>query len=151
MPVGRDGRRKCALVLLAAALLSSAAGSIAADPDQRQLLVLSRPEADALLRGMRVYLESIEGIITSMSANAMPKAAASARRSGHAMLGDVALTTALKLPPDFVLMSADTHRKFDELAESAERPGAKLAVMQNLSAILANCTSCHAMYRVAPH
>jgi cytochrome c556 len=56
---------------------------------------------------------------------------------------------ALKLPPEFVAVSIDTHQKFDDLAAAASSGATKAKVLEDLAHILTNCTSCHAGYRLA--
>lgn len=118
--------------------------------DEREDIVLSSSERAEMLRGMRLYLESIERIVSGMSSNKMPEVASGASASGMKMLSDVSILTAAKLPIGFIQMATDTHQKFDALSETALKVGTKLVVMQHLAGILANCTSCHAMYRIAP-
>lgn len=137
------------LLLAAATAPGGAHAGQQTDGDAREAIVLSAGESAEMLRGMRLYLESVEKIISGMSANKMPAVADGAKTSGMAMLGEISILTAAKLPPSFIVMATDTHQKFDALAEAARTAGTKLVVMQHLSAILANCTSCHAMYRIS--
>jgi hypothetical protein len=102
---------------------------------------------------MRVYLESTRGIIEALADRKMSVVAENARKAGTGALHDVRLSVAAKLPPEFVLLSMDTHQKFDALsryADAAGRIGGKTEVLQHLSDILANCTACHATYRIRP-
>ena len=103
--------------------------------------------------GMRVYLESTRGIIEALADRKMSVVAENARKAGTGALHDVPLSVAAKLPPEFVLLSMDTHQKFDALsryADAAGRTGGKTEVLQHLRDILANCTACHATYRIWP-
>ena len=58
----------------------------------------------------------------------------------------------MKMPPEFRMLGMDTHKRFDALALEAESIGDQQAVMKQLSGILANCSGCHAAWRltVAP-
>lgn len=103
-----------------------------------------------MLAGMRVFLESIEGITRGLAENKMPLVARSAKRSGWGMMDASAAATALKLPPEFVAISIDTHQKFDDLAAEASSGTTKAHVLRRLSDLLANCTSCHGSYRLSP-
>jgi len=100
--------------------------------------------------GMRAFLESVEGITQGIAEGSKQRVAASARRSGWAMMDDAATAMALKLPPEFVAVSIDTHQKFDDLAAAAEAGAAKGKLLGDLGQILTNCTACHASYRLSP-
>lgn len=134
---------------LLAACGAAQPGLTTAGPDERTVVTLSAKEARDLQRGMRIYLESVQGIIDGANRNDMRQVASSAERSGTGMVSGLSLADALSLPPEFVGMALDTHQKFDELARSARRRVGKREVMLQLDAILINCTACHASYRLA--
>jgi hypothetical protein len=98
---------------------------------------------------MRQYLASVQGVIDALSRSDRAQASGSARKAGVDMLRDVSASVAVKLPPDFLMLSMDTHQRFDALAHAAAAGESKAEMMQHLSAILANCTACHASYRLA--
>ncbi|MFN3623892.1 MAG: hypothetical protein ACK4TP_07490 [Hyphomicrobium sp.] len=116
----------------------------------QQPLHLSAHESEHMRAGMRAFLESIEGVTRGIAENKRSAIARSAKRSGWSMMDATATETALKLPPQFVAVSIDTHQKFDDLAASASSGAPKAKLLEDLGHILANCTSCHAMYRLAP-
>lgn len=128
-----------------------AAGTAAPSPlmggDARARIDISAKEREEIRAGMRAYLESIQGIVEGLARHKMGNVAKSAAKGGERMLADVSLQLVMKLPPDFVMISADTHRKLDELATVARETGTKLAVTDKLAEVLENCTSCHARYR----
>lgn len=134
--------------LLLAACGAAQPGLTTGGPDERAVVTLSAKEARALQKGMRIYLESVQGIIDGANRNDMRQVAKSAERSGTGMVSGLSLTDALALPPEFVGMALDTHQKFDELASSARQRAGKRQVMQQLDAILVNCTACHAAFRL---
>jgi hypothetical protein len=123
----------------AAQLSSRAAG--------REPIQLSPNEREQLRLGMRVYLESIEGITRALAENKLPLAAKSAEKSGMGMMGEEEIEIAMKLPPEFVALSLDTHQKFDALGLEAARGGTKIGALKQLDEILVNCTACHATFR----
>lgn len=145
-------RKSMALLLFFAAWGSSFPTAARADDDGRTTITLDEAERDALLAGMRQYLASIQGIVTSLAANHTGEVEESAKLSGAKMLMDVSPATAARLPVGFISISFDTHDKFDNLAELAARSGSRTEVLAAVRDILNNCTSCHAMYRlvVAP-
>lgn len=115
--------------------------------DAREKIQLSFREREQIRAGMRAYLESVQGIVEGLAQHKMAVVARNADKSGERMVADVPVALALRLPPQFVLMSVDTHRKFDELAKAARETRTKLAVTSKLNEVLMNCTSCHAMFR----
>lgn len=118
--------------------------------DGRATIRLPAAERAHFRKGMRIYLESVEGIIDGMSKHKMALVAKAAKKSGVGMVKDVSLETVLGVPPEFSLMSMDTHEKFDDLAKTARENGTKLEVMNKLSTILGACTACHAAYKLTP-
>lgn len=133
-----------ALALAAALAVVPTAGR---GGDVRVRVEVSSAEREEIRAGMRAYLESVQGIVEGLAQHKMAVVARSAEKSGERMVKDVSLAVALKLPPEFVMISVDTHKKFDELARAARETRTKLAVTAKLSEVLMNCTSCHAMYR----
>ena len=64
-------------------------------------------------------------------------------------MDEEAIEIAIKLPPEFVALSLDTHQKFDALGLEAARGGTKIGALKQLDEILANCTACHATFRLS--
>jgi len=119
-------------------------------PDTRTRIFLSRKESEDLRRGMRSYLESIQGIVDAAGENDMARVAKRAEASGMGMVADVSPAIITRLPPQFIVLSIDTHHKFEQLAVEAARNGSSGRTMDRLRGILANCTTCHSAYRLAP-
>lgn len=118
--------------------------------DTRETLALTSSERDHMLAGMRTYLQSIQGIVEGLARNRMDRVAASAAKSGKALLDGANAGLVLVVPPAFTGMSLDTHAKFDDLAARARGGASKGEIMNDLGALLTNCTGCHATYRVEP-
>lgn len=140
-------------VCVAVCAVFAASGTpVGAGSDGRTTIHLPAAERAHFRKGMRVYLESIEGIIDGMAKHKMALVAKAAKKSGVSMVKDVSLDTALGLPPEFAMISMDTHEKFDELAKTARENGvSKLQITNQLSTILAACTSCHSAFKLASH
>jgi hypothetical protein len=118
-------------------------------PGERTAVRLSAAQGEHFRYGMRQYLSSVQGVVEALSRSDRAQASGSARKAGVDMLRDVSASVAVNLPPEFLMLSMDTHQKFDALAQSAGAGESKAEMMQHLSAILANCTACHASYRFA--
>jgi hypothetical protein len=135
------------LCLLACLVPVSSSG--AAEEDARTSIRLSAADGEHLRRGMRNYLESVEGVVQALSANDMAGVALAAGKSGARLMAGASLTAVIGLPPQFALMSAATHQRFDDLAEAARNGASRSTALERLGEILASCTSCHAMYRIS--
>lgn len=140
----------CALIAGCYTLGADKSAANSSRGDDRTPITLSPAERVHFREGMRGYLESIEGIIDGMTKHKMPLVAKAAKKSGMGMVKDVSVGTAISLPPEFVMMSVDTHEKFDDLAKEAKEVGTKLAVMNKLSTLMANCNACHSGFRLSP-
>ena len=146
-------RAVAAMVAACLPLLAACSGArIEAAPrvDRRTPIQLSVAEDEHLRSGMRAYLESIEGIVEALPRNKMAAVASHSKRAGMGMVEDVPVSAVMKLPPEFVMLSMDTHQKFEALSRVAEESGTKSAVLTQLGEILANCTACHSTYRISP-
>lgn len=53
-----------------------------------------------------------------------------------------------KLPDSFTTLGADTHRRFDDLALDTAQLGDEAHSLTQLGALLGNCASCHASFRI---
>jgi hypothetical protein len=118
--------------------------------DSRDPVVLNPSEAETMRTGMRIYLETIQGIVAALAENDTMGSADMAANSGARMLEGVPFTTSLKVPLGFTTMSLDTHDKFDKLADKMRRGTSRTEVLGDLRNIMSNCISCHASYRISP-
>jgi hypothetical protein len=141
-----------ALLAMCLALLTGCGGTQLGSASRAPVRVpiqLSANEREHLRFGMRVYLESVEGITQALAESKPALAAKSAKKSGMGMVDEAEISIALKLPPEFVALSLDTHQKFDALAIDAAAGGTKMGALKQLGDILATCTACHATYRIS--
>jgi len=138
----------CSVLLLTGC--GAAHDAILSGAETRTSIELSAKERERMRGGMRRYLECIEGITEALGENSMAGVGRNAKRCGMDMVEDVSLADVMTLPPEFLALSLDTHQKFDGLAHEAAERGTKSSALKQLGAILANCTACHAAYRLAP-
>ena len=122
-------------------------GNVAASDDGRTAILLTEIERDFVLSEMRGLLEAVETITFELSENNMAGVAEAAKSVGMGSAGSEPLTLIAKLPLAFKTLGMSTHNAFDDLAMEAEDMGDGAVVLDQLSAILTNCTSCHAGYR----
>jgi hypothetical protein len=139
------------LLLLLPALSACGTPREAAMPaaETRTPVRLPAAEREHLRSGMRLYLESVQGVLDALAQRRRDRVAAAARKAGMASLGAVSLGTVASLPPEFTLLSLDTHEKLDALAQAATANAGVSDLLERTGAIMANCTACHSMFRLA--
>lgn len=113
--------------------------------DTRRQVPLTPAERDAVLVEMRTMLGSVSGVLHGLSANDWDAMETAARASGTVMAVDPHLKA--KLPPQFLDLGMQTHKKFDALANLITTRPAADAVVRSLADVTTNCVACHAMYR----
>lgn len=116
--------------------------------DGREVIELDPSERARLLEGMRLYLQSIEGIVEALAANKPAVVASYAHQAGTKMLQDAPLSISFKAPLEFITLSVNTHQKFDTLAAQATN-SSRSEILTAVADILTGCTGCHAVYRIA--
>lgn len=147
--IGALGAGMIALVLAAGASVADPNRPSSSTPaDARQEIALDAHERAHMLRGMRSYLESLQGITQALADNSLPGVADYAARAGAKMLQDAPASVPLKAPIAFTAMSLNTHEKFDVLAERAAKSASRTQVLTALAEIMANCTTCHETFKV---
>ncbi|MDH5354545.1 MAG: hypothetical protein OEY09_08895 [Gammaproteobacteria bacterium] len=123
-------------------------GSVVESSDGRLAIQLNASERDLVLQEMRTFLATIQQVTQGITENDMVLIAESARKVGSAAQGAVPGTLMGKLPMEFKQLGFDTHTKFDQLAMDAEDLGDGSHALGQLSTLIQNCVSCHAVYRI---
>lgn len=122
--------------------------TVESDEDRTAILLNSKERAFVLAE-MRGLLEAVEAITQGIAENDMVAVSEAARAVGTGAAGGEPVTLIAKLPLSFKSLGMATHQAFDDLGVEAEDMGDGTVLLQQLSAILTNCTSCHAGYRFA--
>ena len=117
--------------------------------DQRQAIVLDPPERAFVLKEMRGFLASVEGIVAALASDKVADAQEAARASGMGVMRSMPPNLRPKLPMEFKKMGHMTHQSFDKLADEAATLGDKAVVLKQLETILNTCNTCHASYRLS--
>jgi hypothetical protein len=123
-------------------------GSTTESTDGRTEILLNDSERNLVLAEMRAFLASVQQINQGIAEDNMTLVAEHARKSGKTAQTGMPGTLVGKLPLQFKKLGGDTHAKFDQLAMDAEDLGDKDQALQQLSALMKNCVSCHAAYRI---
>lgn len=114
----------------------------------RTAILLAPGERDLVLGEMRGFLIAVQQITQAAVDQDTAAAVAAARQVGRAAQQDVPASLVGKLPIEFKRLGFDTHSRFDQLALDTEQFGDTAQLLPGLSALLNNCTACHAAYRI---
>ena len=123
------------------------AGSTEVADDGRTAILLEAGERDFVLGEMRLFLESVQGIVAAVAENDMAKVAELSTTVGMASTGGETAALIGKLPLEFKTLGLATHALFDDLAAEATETGDPTIMTASLGVLMENCTSCHAGYR----
>ncbi len=131
---------------------SGVSGAAPANPDdpERQVLLLPPEARSAVLREMRIFLQSVAGVLHGARIGDLEQAAEQAKRSGMGARAMLPQGLMGRLPQAFRTLGMDTHRRFDQLAMDAAQMGDPDLALEQLDRLMDNCVACHAMYRIDP-
>ena len=116
--------------------------------DGRTAIIVEPAERNLILAEMRVFLGSVQRILTSANSDDMKAVVEAARKSGMPAQNQVPDALVGKLPLSFKTLGFDTHKRFDQLALDAEQLGDKAYAMEQLAELMNNCIACHETYRL---
>lgn len=137
--------------ILTISLLILSMGSINfayAKEDIRNAIILTEDERNLVLTEMRTFLETVRLITVALGKDDMAGIVEPARKVGMASSGEVPAGLRDKLPGQFKMFAMNTHKAFDIIALDAEALEDKQHALTQLGALLNNCVSCHAIYRL---
>lgn len=142
-------------ILLAALLIQGMAAAYAEDQhahaparDSREMLELTPDERAMILDEMRLFLDGVQKMTGALGRQDMTAAAAAARGLGQKMVHALPPPLRAKLPPAFRQLGFSVHRDFDQIALDAENLKDVSTSLNQLSATLQKCASCHATYQI---
>jgi hypothetical protein len=119
-----------------------------AHTDAREIIRLSEAERAQVLGEMRNMLESVEGVVSGLSADDMEAIAQAAQRSGRPTLNANDEALHAKFPDAYLYMGRLARGGFDDIAQMARAGEEREAIMGRLGPVLQACTSCHAAYQI---
>ena len=139
------------LTLCVALLAQGVLGAAAAAAEDTIGLCVSL-ETRTLLQGeMHQLLEAVHGIHAALAERDFEALTERAAAVGSAMKGQVehhGRGHPPGLPHEFVKLGRATHAAFDNLAMISREGGRPRELLPALSAVTANCVSCHARYHL---
>jgi hypothetical protein len=101
-------------------------------PDGRTAVLLASDERDLVLAEMRSMLETVQVVVDGMKAGDTERVAKAARASGMAAAADVNPALMAKLPIEFKRLGLSVHRRFDEIAATAESGATREQLLASL-------------------
>lgn len=124
---------------------------LAPSHDDRVVLELAPGERAMILEEMRMFLDGVQKMTGAMGRQDMPTVAAAARDMGQKMVHEVPPALREKLPMAFRQLGFSVHRDFDQIALDADNMKDVSTSLNQLSAVLQKCVSCHATYQIQTH
>lgn len=119
-----------------------------AKEDIRQPVVLTPDERNLVLEEMRTFLETVRLITVALGKEDMAGIVEPAKKVGMASSGEVPAELRDKLPKEFKMLAMGTHKAFDLIALDAQALEDRQHTLTQLGALMSNCVSCHAIYRL---
>jgi len=135
-----------ALLVSFAAMTTTA--TVFAKDDGRTVIELTEDERNLVLEEMRTFLDTVRSISVSLSKDDMESIAVSAKKVGMAASGEVPPALMNKLPKEFKMLAMTVHKSFDQIALDATDLGDRQQALEQLGALMANCVTCHAIYKL---
>jgi hypothetical protein len=136
------------LITIAAAAFFFVYGRTRVAPDGRTAVLLASEERDLVLTEMRSMLETVQVIVDGVAADDKKRIAQAARASGMVAAADVNPALIAKLPIEFKRLGLSVHKRFDEIAATAESGASREQLLTSLGTQLSACVACHASYRL---
>ena len=122
-------------------------GEVEKSEDGRVSVLLSKDERNDLLKEMRTWLETTQGILAAASENNFKEVAIIATKSGMGAEASTPGSLFRKLPFDMKALGFDTRKKFDDIAEDALKYKDSKRTVTLVAEAMNNCIGCHASYR----
>lgn len=141
--------------LLSFALTLNMPAALAQDPhppapghDDRVVLELTPAERAMILEEMRLFLDGLRKVTGALGSQDMPAVADASRALGQKMVHEVPPALRAKLPQAFRQLGFSVHRDFDQIALDADGMKDPSYTLNQLSATLQKCATCHATYQI---
>ena len=116
--------------------------------DTRVSIIVSQSNKDFVMHEMRIFVEALHQIHVGIEQNDPALIAKVARASGGSVAGHAPAGLLASIPAEFKTIGFDTHGKFDQIAESAEKNFDPKVTRGQVTELLSNCVACHKMYRM---
>jgi len=122
--------------------------NVMASSDGRSAVIMTKNERDFILKEMRAFLSSMQGVSQAITENDMVKVTDIAHKAGMAAEANTPTELLAKIPLAMKKLGFDTRGKFDEIAETAQTSKDPIVARKQLDTLMQNCIACHAIYRL---
>ena len=119
-----------------------------AEQDTRQTINLTEDERNLVLAEMRTFLDTVRMVTVALAQNDYAAINLSAKKVGMTAAGQVPPELSNKLPAQFKQLAMRVHQSFDLIALDAEALEDKQQTLEQLGALMGNCVSCHAIFKL---
>jgi len=138
------------ILLLALAMLGYKLvhGDVTPSEDERVAVNLSRYERNLILREMRNFLISTQGVSEAITNNDLKLAAKLASEAGMQAEKNTPGALLTKIPLAMKVLGFDTRRKFDQIATDAVQVNDSVHSRKQLDTLMKNCIACHASFKI---
>lgn len=123
-------------------------GSVVPSEDERVAVALSKNERSLILKEMRNFLVSTQGVSEAITNHDMPLVAKLATAAGMNAEKNTPGTLLSKIPFPMKTLGFGTRQKFDEIAADAVRRNDPAHSRQQLDQLMKNCIACHASFKL---
>ena len=136
--------------LATASLTAAVSAGAPAAADARIAIPLSPTDAAALRAEMRGQLITVQGLVSALAADDWDTVAelADTQRPGPQRHAAGPPGFRAHLPPGWFDAARPMHQAYGAIAGEARGERRKDAALRQLSAVLSQCTACHAMHRI---
>ena len=115
---------------------------------ERKPVILNAVERGYMLNEMRYYLDMLWVVADALSRDDFGTVSRAARARGSVMQATrIAPPLDAKLPLDYRIVSQDTYKLVDSLADLAATSNDRHAITGQLARLLQRCNECHATYQ----
>ncbi|MBG0810760.1 hypothetical protein IY145_15415 [Methylosinus sp. H3A] len=121
------------------------------DADSRVAVAMTAPEKAFVLGQMRLFVKSIEQIVSALASGDRATAAqAAAARGGARFQAENAMppTLGAKFPETWRSFGQPMRKGFDELAKGLADGEGESRSLARLGELMRNCVACHESYRI---
>lgn len=123
-------------------------GDVSPSEDERIAVKLSKDERNLVLKEMRNFLISTQGVSEAITQNDLKLAAKLASEVGMQAEKNTPGSLLSKIPLGMKTLGFDTRQKFDQIASDALKFNDPLHSRNQLDTLMKNCIACHASFKL---
>ncbi len=123
-------------------------GNVTPSEDERIAVVLSKDERNLILKEMRNFLVSTQGVSAAITDNDMKLAAKLATEAGMNAEQNTPGALLSKIPLPMKKLGFDTRKRFDQIATDAIQIKDPAHSRRQLDMLMQNCIACHASFKL---